>query len=57
MRKLFGGLAVLSFLFVLGTVGGMERETIDLATGLIQCGIAFLFFVGFAYLAEVFEKR
>ena len=36
MKKICGILAVLSFLYVLGTVGGMEQDTMNLSAGTLR---------------------
>ena len=36
MKKICGILAVLSFLCVLGTVGGMEQDTMNLSAGILR---------------------
>lgn len=36
MKKICGILAVLSFLYVLGTVGGMEQDTMSLGAGILR---------------------
>lgn len=47
MSKLFGALAVLGFLFQLGTVGALENDVIGLGQSLIQLGFGgVIFFVG-----------
>lgn len=38
-RCLFGTLAFLSFLFMLGTVGAIEQDTLDLGVGTIRAFI------------------
>ena len=39
MSKLFGVLAVLGFMFQLGTVGALENDVIGIFQALIQLGI------------------
>lgn len=47
MSKLFGTIAVLGFLFQLGTVGALENDVIGIAQSLIQLGFGGVaFFVG-----------
>ena len=36
MKKVFGTIAILSFLFLLGTVGSVEQDMIPLGTGVIR---------------------
>ena len=47
MNKLFGTLAILGFLFQLGTVGALENDVIGIAQSLIQLAIGgAIFFIG-----------
>lgn len=40
MKKVFGTIAILSFLFLLGTVGSVEQDMIPLGTGLFAWSLA-----------------
>lgn len=46
IRYLFMGISVAGLLFVLGTVGGMTRDTIEFGRGCIQCLIGLVAWVG-----------
>ena len=55
MKKVFGTIAILSFLFLLGTVGSVEQDMIPLGTGVI-CMVAGLSAFGlFTWLAGGFD--
>lgn len=45
MKKLFSILVVLSFFWMIGTVGALEQDVIPLGTAIWRMGIAFLTFV------------
>ena len=55
MKKVFGTIAILSFLFLLGTVGSVEQDMIPLGTGVIHMvsGLASLWL--FTWLAGGFD--
>ena len=53
MKSRTGICAVICFLglmFVLGTIGAMENETITLIQGILQAGIGFVVFAVAAYI-------
>ena len=51
MKKVFGVMAILSFLFLLGTVGSVEQDMIPLGTGVIRMVAGFAAFWLFTRLA------
>lgn len=55
MKKIFGILAFLSFLFLLGSVGGVEQDTLSLGTGTIYMVIGLACFGLFTWLAGGFD--
>ena len=55
MKKVFGTIAFLSFLFLLGTVGSVEQGMTSLSTGVIRMLVSFGSFVLFAWLAGGFD--
>lgn len=48
-KRICGSLAVLALLFNLGVIGGMERDTISLTTGVILSFISLVVFAAAAY--------
>ena len=46
VRYLFLAVSVAGFLFMLGTVGGMTRDTIEFGRGCIQCLIGLAAWIG-----------
>ena len=55
MKKVFGIIAILSFLFLLGTVGSMEQDMIPLGTGVIRMVVGLASFWLFTWLAGGFN--
>lgn len=55
MKKVFGTIAFLSFLFLLGTVGSVEQDTIPLGTGVIRMIAGLAAFWLFTWLAGGFN--
>lgn len=55
MKKIFGTIAFLSFLFLLGTVGSVEQDMIPLGTGVIRMVVGLAAFWLFAWLAGWFD--
>lgn len=55
MKKVFGAIAILSFLFLLGTVGSVEQDMIPLGTGVIRMIAGLAGFWLFTWLAGGFE--
>ena len=55
MKKVFGIIAFLSFLFLLGTVGSVEQDMIPLGTGVIRMVAGFSSFCLFTWLAGGFD--
>ena len=51
MKKVFGTIAILSFLFLLGTVGSVEQDMIPLGTGVIRMVAGLAAFWLFTWLA------
>lgn len=54
-RCLFGTLAFLSFLFMLGTVGAIEQDALDLGVGAIRAFIGLGCFGAFCKVAGAFD--
>ena len=57
LRCLFGTVAFLSFLFMLGTVGAIEQDALDLGVGAIRAFIGLGCFGVFCKLAGVFGTK
>lgn len=55
MKKVFGTIAILSFLFLLGTVGSVEQDMIPLGTGVIRMVAGLAAFWLFTWLAGGFD--
>ena len=55
MRKVFGILSAVSFLYALGICGGIETDSIDLWPGFVRAIIGMLLFGLFAWFAGAFE--
>lgn len=55
MKKIFGTIAFLSFLFLLGTVGSVEQDMIPLGTGVIRMVVGLAAFWLFTWLAGRFD--
>lgn len=55
MKKIFGTIAFLSFLFLLGTVGSVEHGMIPLGTGVIRIVAGLAAFWLFTWLAGRFD--
>lgn len=55
LKKISGILAVISFFYVLGTVGGMEHDTIALGAGIIRVGLGLGGFGLFCKLSGAFR--
>ena len=56
MKKVFGTLAILSFFWLLGVVGGIEQNSISLGTGTIYMVISLACFCMFCALSGAFDK-
>ena len=54
MKKVFGTLALLSFLYTLGVVGGVEQNTMSLGVGVIHMGVSVGLFWLFCKLSGAF---
>ena len=55
MKKVFGIIAILSFLFLLGTVGSMDQDMISLRIGIIRTASGIASFWIFSWLAGWFD--
>lgn len=55
MKKVFGTIAILSFVFLLGTVGSVEQNMIPLGTGVIRMVAGLAAFLLFTWLACGFD--
>lgn len=55
MKKVFGTIAILSFVFLLGTVGSVEQDMIPLGTGVIRMVAGLAAFLLFTWLACGFD--
>lgn len=55
LKRFFGILALMSFLYLLGTVGGVEQNTIPLGTGTIHMAVGLIAFAVFTRLAGGFD--
>lgn len=55
MKKVFGTIAFLSFLFLLGTVGSVEQDMIPFGTGVIRIVAGLAAFGLFTWLAGGFD--
>lgn len=55
MKKVFGTIAILSFLFLLGTVGSVEQDMIPFGTGVIHMVAGLAAFLLFTWLAGGFD--
>lgn len=55
MKKVFGTIAILSFLFLLETVGSVEQDMIPLGTGVICMAAGLAAFGLFTWLAGGFD--
>lgn len=55
VKKVFGVLAALSFLFLLGTVGAVEQDMVSLGTGTIRMAVGLVAFGLFTWLAGGFD--
>ena len=55
MKKVFGTIAILSFVFLLGTVGSVEQDMIPLGTGVIRMVASLAAFLLFTWLACGFD--
>ena len=56
MKKVFGTIAFLAFLFLLGTVGSVEQDMIPLGTGVIRMVAGLASFGLFTWLAGGFNS-
>lgn len=54
MKKVFGTLALLSFFYILGVVGGVEQNSLSLGVGVIHMGIGLGCFWLFCELSGAF---
>ena len=57
MKKVFEVLLVLSFIYVLGVVGSLEKEIIGINGGLIRIGISLGCIILFFCLAVAFDSE
>ena len=55
VKKVFGAIAILSFLFLLGTVGSVEQDMIPIGTGVIRMVAGLAAFWLFTWLAGGFD--
>ena len=55
VKKVFGTIAILSFLFLLGTVGSVEQDMIPIGTGVIRMVVGLAAFWLFTWLAGGFD--
>ena len=55
VKKVFGTIAILSFLFLLGTVGSVEQDMIPLGTGVIRMVVGLASLWLFTWLAGGFD--
>lgn len=55
MKKVFGCLAMLSFLFLLGTVGSVEQDMMTLGAEVIRMVIGFVLMWLFTWLSGGFD--
>lgn len=55
MKKMFGVIAFLSFLFLLGTVGSVEQGMMSLGTGVVRMVFSLVSFAVFTWLAGGFD--
>lgn len=55
MKKVFGVLALLAFLFALGTVGAIEQDMVGLAEGFVRAAICIALMWLFGWLAGGFN--
>ena len=55
VKKVFGTIAILSFLFLLGTVGSVEQDMIPIGTGVIRMVAGLAAFWLFTWLAGGFD--
>ena len=55
MKKVFGTIAFLSFMFLLGTVGSVEQDMIPLGTGVIRIVAGLAAFWLFTWLSGWFD--
>ena len=52
-----GIISFMGFMFVLGTVGGMEHETITLGQGMLQSIIGIAVFAGAEYIGGLWDDK
>lgn len=57
MKRIFGTLALLSYLLVIGAVGAMEVGTVDSSGGMVRLGIAMACAFLFSWLAGAFDTE
>lgn len=57
MKSLYGVLTVLSFFYLLGNIGAIELETVELGVGLIKSAIGLLGFIIFSYKSGIMIWR
>lgn len=55
MKKVFGTIAILSFLFLLRTVGSVEQDMTPLGTGVVRMVFSLVSFAVFTWLAGGFN--
>ena len=57
MKKVFGALAFLSFFYLLGVVGSIEKEIITLSVGAIHMAVSLVCFGLFGMLYGLLESK
>lgn len=57
MKKVFGALAFLSFFYLLGVVGSIEKEIMTLGVGTIHMAVSFVCFGLFGKLYGLSESK
>ena len=57
MRKVFGILAALNFIFLIGIAGALDCDAITPAAALVKAAIHSCFLFLFAYLAGAFSTQ
>ena len=55
MKKVFGALAVVSFICLFGSVGAVEQDMVTLGTGFIYMALSLAAFALFTWLAGGFD--
>ena len=57
MKKIFGVIAWIGFLGLIGTAGGMEQNLIGLGQAILYIALFLILFIGGIYLAGGFETQ